>query len=87
MTLLSLDERKEILQQQIAKYSRKGYQVVSQTDTTAQMRKAKTFSLIWAILWALLALVGILVYIFYYMAKKDKIIFIEVGEEGRVKVR
>ena len=87
MTELALQERRKILQDQIAKYSRKGYQIVSQTDTTAQMRKPKIFSFLWAFLWFLLFGVGILVYIFYYMAKKDTIVFIEVSEEGRVRVR
>lgn len=87
MTELALEERRKILQDQIAKYSRKGYQIVSQTDTTAQMRKPKSFSFLWAFLWFLLFGVGILVYIFYYMAKKDTIVFIEVDEEGRITVR
>ena len=87
MTQMSLEERKAILQDQIAKYSRKGFQIVSQTDTTAQMRKPKTFSFLWAFLWLLVALIGILVYLLYYMAKKDEVIFIEVDGEGRVKVR
>lgn len=87
MTELALEERKKILQDQIAKYSRKGYEIVSQTDSTAQMRKPKTFSFLWAFLWFLLFGVGILVYIFYYMAKKDTIVFVEVGEEGRITVR
>jgi len=68
-------------------HSRQGYQIISQTDATAQMRKPRTFSFLWAALWFLLFGVGILVYVFYYLSKEDKIILIEVGEEGRVEVR
>ena len=63
---LSIEQRREILQREIAKYMRKGFRVVSQTDTTAQLMKPKSFSFLWAFLWFLLFGFGLIVYLLYY---------------------
>ena len=39
-----------------------------------QFRKEKSFSLLWAILWLFVFIVGLLVYIFYYISKRDDIV-------------
>ena len=48
------------------------------------MVKPKEFSFLWAIVWFLFFGIGILVYIFYYLAKSDERIRLEVDQEGRV---
>jgi hypothetical protein len=69
-TLLTLKEKKDII---IDIYSKDGFTVNNISVTQMQFRKEKTFSLFWAILWLCLFLVGLLVYIFYYMSKSDDI--------------
>ena len=76
----------EALQNQINDYVRKGYVVQSQTETSAQLVKPKVFSFVWALLWFLLLGIGVLVYIFYYMSKKDQTVYLYV-EDGNVKSR
>lgn len=85
--LISPEQRREALQKEINKYVSRGFRVVSQTDTTAQLMKPKTFGFLWALAWLLLFGVGILVYLFYYWAKKDETVYLQVDEEGRVKRR
>lgn len=82
---MNIDERRTILDQEIGKYIKRGFRVISRTDTTAQLVKPKKFSLLWAFLWFLLIGIGLLVYVFYYVAKKDKTIYLEVDELGNVK--
>jgi uncharacterized membrane protein len=72
------------LQEQIRWYVRHGYRVVNQTATTAQLVKPKRFSFLWAILWLLMFGVGLLVYLLYYAAKKDTVVYLEVVN-GKVK--
>lgn len=84
---LTIEKRREILQHEINSYVKKGFRVISQTDTTAQLVKPKKFSLLWAIIWLLVLIIGLLVYIFYYMAKKDEQIYIEVTPTGKVITR
>lgn len=64
-----------------ALYMSEGYIVTMRTTNQLQLIKKKEFSLIWATLWLLLWIVGILVYIFYYLSKKDKQINITLKEE------
>ena len=71
-----------MLQTQINEYVRKGYHVQSQTGTTAQLVKPKSFSFGWAFLWFLLLGFGLLIYILYYVSKKDETVYlyIETGQ-------
>ena len=85
--LLSTEERRGILEREIKKYVRRGYRVVSQTDTTAQLVRAKKFSCLWALLWLLVFGIGLIVYLIYYAAKRDDQVYIEVDERGKVKRR
>ena len=79
--LLTLNEKKDIL---IEIYSKEGFTVNSLSDTQMQFRKEKSFSLLWAILFIIagffihfvISIVGLLVYIFYYMSKSDDIVTI-----------
>jgi hypothetical protein len=77
-------DRKAALQKEISRYASKGYRVVSQSEYAAQLVKPKVFSRLWALLWACLALVGILVYLGWYMAKRDKQVYLTVDEDGKV---
>ncbi len=70
-TLLTLDEKKNIL---IDIYSKEGFTVYSLRDTQIQFKKEKSFSLLWATLWFLVFILGVVVYIFYYMSKSDTIV-------------
>lgn len=86
-SVISIDERKFILDKEIRKYSKKGYKINSRTATSAQMVKPKQFSCLFASLWFLVFGIGILFYLFWYMAKSDKVIFLEVDGMGRIKRR
>ena len=70
-TLLTLKEKKDII---IDIYSKDGFTVNNISVTQMQFRKEKSFSLLWAILWLFVFIVGLLVYIFYYMSKSDTVI-------------
>lgn len=85
--VLSLESRRAALDQELGQWSRRGYRVVSRTDTTAQLVKPKRFSCLWATLWFLVFGVGFLIYLFYYAGKKDSVIYLEVDPLGRVLAR
>ena len=74
----------EIMQTEIMKRTKQGWRLVSQSDQGASMVKPKKFSVGWAILWTLLFGVGLLVYLLYYMTKKEKLVYLSVVD-GRVK--
>lgn len=81
---ISAEARNAILQREVASYLRKGFRVVSQTHTTAQLVKPKKFSFVWAFLWLLVWFFGILVYLIYYAAKRDEQVYLEIDERGFV---
>ncbi len=81
---LSLEARSEILNREIENYVRRGYRVLSRTDTTAQLVKPKVFSCLWFLLWALL-LVGWIFYIAWYLSKRDETVHLEVTPTGRIR--
>ncbi len=74
------------LQEHVNWYVHQGYRVASQTENSAQLVKPKQFSLIWALLWLLVFGVGILIYVFYYMAKKDKTVYLTVTADSTVQI-
>jgi len=82
----SLEERRAILQREINNYVRRGFRVVSQTDTTAQLIKPKRISLFWAIVWTFL-IVGIILYLLWYIVQRDQSVYLEVDEHGRIHKR
>ena len=80
---VSIDTRRTALQAEVSKYVRDGYRVQSQTDTTAQLIKPKKFS--WLIFLVLLLIVGFgIIYLIYYLVKKDKAVYLTVDEFGKV---
>ncbi len=74
------------LRSEIDRYLKKGFRVVSETEMSAQLIKPKVFSFVWALFWFLFLGVGVLVYIFYYMSKKDKTVYLRVSDDGQVQV-
>ena len=67
-------------------YMSEGYIVILRTNTQLQLIRKKKFSFLWAILWALLWVVGILVYIFYFLSKKDEQVNITLDEEKKKSI-
>lgn len=83
-TTLSTDERSALLDREIQKYVRSGYRVLSRSDTTAQLVKPKKFSLLIAIIALLLAVLPFVLYLLWYMASKDKTIYLSIDATGRI---
>ena len=83
----TIEQRRAILQQEINKYVKQDYRVVSQTDTTAQLVRPKKFSCLIALLALLIVVIGFIIYLIYYVAKRDDQIYIEVDENGKVRIR
>ena len=81
---LSIERRRDILQKEIGRYIRKGFRVVSQTDTSAQLVKPKRFSLLWAIIWLILAVLPFILYLLWYLSRKDQVVYLTVDTQGRI---
>ena len=62
-----------------------GYRVVSETEFSAQLVKPKAFSFGWALIWFLFFGIGVLIYIFYYMAKKDAVVYLTHSPDGSIQ--
>lgn len=73
-----------ILQAEVSRYVQKGYRVTSQTSRTAQLVKPKKFSVIWAIIWFVLAVLPFIVYLIYYAGKRDQQVYLTVDEQGQI---
>jgi uncharacterized BrkB/YihY/UPF0761 family membrane protein len=73
------------LRQEIDQLVRDGYRVVAETETSAQLVKPKVFSFVWALIWFLLLGFGLLIYIFYYLAKKDTTVYLSVTPDGSIQ--
>jgi hypothetical protein len=80
-----LEERSAILEAEVMKYARMGYEVRARTQTTAQLVKPKKFSFIWALVWFLLFGIGLIIYLLYYWGKREQRIYLEVDERGRIR--
>jgi hypothetical protein len=87
---LSIEQRAALLERHIAQFVARGYRVTSRTEATAQLVRPKEFSFLWALLWLGVTLcvcgLGILLYLLYYLAQKDKIVYLEVDPYGEVNV-
>lgn len=71
----------EDLKSQIRLGVQYGYHVTSQTDTTAQLFRNKQFSFLFAVLWFFCFGIGLLIYLFYYAAKKDDAIYLDLSTQ------
>jgi len=79
-----IEERRNLLMIKISHWVNKGFHVISQTDTTAQLQLDKCFSWVLA---AVLLLLGFLPGIVYIMTSKDKYVYIAVDESGAASVK
>jgi ABC-type Fe3+ transport system permease subunit len=85
---MTIELQRAALEREIQSWLRRGYVVVSQTGTSAQLRRPKRFSIVWALLWTCVAGVGLLVYLFYHLLlKKDHWAYLTVRPDGKVDVQ
>ncbi len=75
------------LQDEINRYVRRGYRVVSQTEYTAQLVKPKHFSFPLFVLFLLLAVLPAVLYVLYYVGKRDKTVYLTIDAGGTVRAR
>jgi hypothetical protein len=85
--MLSDAERAAILDREIQTLAAGGYRVVTQTATTAQLIKPKTFDPVAAVFWLLFLVVGLLVYLLIYASQSDEAVYLSVTEDGTVNRR
>jgi Mn2+/Fe2+ NRAMP family transporter len=67
----------ESFEKLISSYVKKGYKVVSRTPTTAQLVREKKFSCLIATVTFLFLAIPFFVYLFWYLANKEKTVYIE----------
>lgn len=84
---MTAEMRRNVLEQEIQSYVRKGYRVMSQTDTSAQLIKPKKFNLLIAIILLICFVLPFIIYLLIYMAARDKTVYITVDAQGRVTRR
>ncbi len=73
---------KELLHATIGEFVVRGFTISAQTETTVQMVKPRRFDFLPALLWFLVFGVGVLIYVFYYMSKRDETVYIRIhGDE------
>jgi len=70
------------IQNIIAYYAQRGYKVVSQTDTTVQLTKDKSFSCLVAVILLLLWILPFFIYLIYYAAAKEERLLITLNPDG-----
>lgn len=75
------------LQREIDSYVRKGFRVVSQTETAAQLVRPKHFSFPLFLLFFILAVLPAVLYVLYYVGKRDKTVYLSVDENGTITRR
>ena len=80
----SLPVRQAELEAQVQEMTRQGYIVTSRTESQVHLMRPKKFSAVWAILWFLVCGVGVLVYIFYWMGKRDDIVMLSRAEGSNI---
>ncbi len=69
----------DLLQDEIARRTSQGWELVSREAAEAQMRKPKRFSFLWFLAWTILS-IGTLfwVYLIWHWAKRDQLIFLRI---------
>jgi len=82
--MLSTEDRAAVLEREVQNYVKRGFRVMSRTDTTAQLVKPKHFSLIIALICFLLAVFPFILYLLIYMASKDETVYISVDDKGKI---
>jgi hypothetical protein len=77
-------ERSDMLDDQLERFARDGWRVVRRSPTTAVITRPKRFSVGTAIFSALFLLIGLVIYLVVFAARRDPISRLIVGEDGRV---
>lgn len=73
------------LDQEIAHYSRRGFTVLSRTETSASLHKPKRFHFALFVLGLLAFGVPGLLYLAWYLAQRDESLYLSVDASGRVQ--
>ncbi len=82
---MSIEKRRDILQNAISGYIELGYELMNQTDTSAQLKKPKKFSWLMFLLTIWIA-VGIIYVVYYVAFKKDEVVYMQVDSSGKLTV-
>lgn len=61
----------------VAELAQEGYVIQKQDENSAQLVRKKKFSALWAAAWLLGFGVGVIFYIFYYLAKRDDFAYLQ----------
>jgi len=77
-------ERSGMLDDQLERFARDGWRVMRRTPTTAVITRPKRLSVGTAIFSALFLLIGLLIYLMVFAARRDPIGRLIVGDDGRV---
>ena len=78
---------KQTLNEFVTRFVREGYRVTSQTDTSIQLVKQKKFSCLIATILFLFFAIPFFIYLFMYMGKKEKTIYIKLIEDDESYIR
>lgn len=81
---ISAEQRKDILEQNIAYFAQQGWRVSNRTDTTAQLQKTQQASCIVALLLAFLMILPGLLYLIFYRGTSN--LYLTVNQYGKVDV-
>jgi hypothetical protein len=83
---LPTDQLKAILDREVMRQIKRGYNVQMRTDTTAQLVKPKQLNFLAALLWFLIAGVGLVVYLLFHWGQREKSVYIEVDPAGKISL-
>lgn len=83
---LSEEQREAILEKQIQNFAKKGFRVLSQTKTTAQLVKPKQFNAIGAFVLLVLFILPLVIYVLSYLGEQDQQLHLAVDRKGAVSV-
>jgi hypothetical protein len=79
----TIEERKAILEAEIVKQQKKGWQIVSRTDTNCQLKKERRANGCIAVLLLILFIIPGILYLIFM--RDTTLVFFEVNEEGEIK--
>lgn len=80
--VISIEQRRAILDEQIARAVRGGWRLATRTDTTAQLVRERRASCLVALILCLFLIVPGILYVLLYKGQRG--LYIEVDELGRV---
>jgi hypothetical protein len=88
---LTEQDRAAILDKRIPKYVSQGFYVSARTPTTAQLVKPKRLSCFWVLFWLLFTPITLgltfILYLLYYLTKKDEMVYLTVDTQGVVHTK